>query len=219
MKKKGKIKTIIEAFTEKLPVNEDWYKERLEACLGCEFNSDNIDKKDLSFPQKTQIATLCSNSRMCTACGCCLDEKLSRKTETCGLKEKGLDPKWKALKAETSNTSNLDIEIKDKSAENIFIDTKTNKFIVELGEVSELVKEVKILISKEGGLKITKMKPACSCTVPKQEQLDEDTVYTVVKINTSSFSKGGSFNKGLTISYYQGRIVVKAVVDFKGIKK
>lgn len=202
MKAKGKIRTIAEAFKQVVPSEEPWFKEREEICNTCDYNSENQDYEKLDISQKLRINKICSKNRMCTACGCCLDEKIGMKTSVCGLVELGLTPKWEALKTETSSSKDLDIEIIDKTAEKIDIDIKGQFFIISLGNVPETVKEIKINLSKAGGLKVTEVKAGCSCTVPVQKQINDDTVGLHIKLNTSGFTKNTRFEKNITVQYY-----------------
>jgi len=54
---KQKIKNIAKAYTNSLPIGEDWYEDRLSKCVKCEFNSNNVTYNTLTAMQKVQKTT------------------------------------------------------------------------------------------------------------------------------------------------------------------
>ena len=219
MKKKSKLRTILQAFTSTIPVDEPWFQERLEACEGCEYNSDNKEESELSFTEKTKINLACSEGSMCTACGCCLHEKLGQKIEDCGLIKIGETPKWRALASETSSVKDLDLEILNKTAESVDIELSQKAFVLRVGDVSETVKHIELKVTREAGLKISSIKATCGCTVPNYEMIDDKSAKLNVKVDTSRFTKDQRFEKHVTISYWEGKGVQKGVIKVVGHKK
>ena len=65
----NKVKTIIRAklYSKYAMKNEEWYKDRLEACRKCELNS--INKKEKSIREKLLFFLNFLNP-FCTVCGC-----------------------------------------------------------------------------------------------------------------------------------------------------
>ena len=216
MKSKSKIRTIKDAFTSEIPTEETFFKERMKICEGCEFNSENMEPENISITQDIQIKNICKFKRMCTACGCCLDEKVGQKSETCGLKQKGQTPLWEALKADTSSANDLNVEILNKTAKTVQLDIKKQYFAVGLGEDLTGVLPIELLISREAGLRISSIKPGCQCTVSTQEQVSDTEVKISLKIDTSKFDKGVRFEKPVTVNYFKtangvGSVVIKLI--------
>jgi len=216
MKSKSKLRTIKDAFTSKIPTEENFFKERMKICEGCEFNSENVKPEDLSVTQNIQIKNICQFKRMCTACGCCLDEKVGQKNQACGLKEKGLEPKWEALSVETTSANDLNVEILNKTAKTVQLDIRKQYFAVGLGEDLTGVIPIELLISREAGLRINSIKPGCQCTVSEQEQVSDTEVKIYLKVNTANFNSGVRFEKPVTVNYFKtangvGSVVIKLI--------
>lgn len=220
MEKKSKLKTIYDAFTQEADVSQELYNERLEICNACEYNTANKASEDIGMADKLKMSTICKGSEVCTACGCCILVKIGQKTTECGLAEKGLTPKWNAVKIETSKDSDLNIEILDKSALTIDLESNTNIFEVNAGDVTSTVLEIKLEITRTKGLKISTIKPACQCTVPVSEQIDENTVRVVAKVNTTGFGRNARFSKSITVHYFvSGTGTRSAIIKLTGIKR
>jgi len=93
-------------------------------------------------------------------------------------------------------------------------------FVVELGDVTETVKEVELLITRKTGLNISSIKAGCSCTVPTQEKVDENTIKVIAKINTVGFTKDARFTKSLTVNYFVTSTGTRVgIIKLTGIKK
>ena len=75
-----KISKIAKAFLSETPTEESWYKQRLETCSSCEYNTDNIPEDQVTMADKLKMK-IPSCNRVCTACGCCIDQKASLKEE------------------------------------------------------------------------------------------------------------------------------------------
>lgn len=220
MKKKSKLKTIYQAFTEDIDTTTEMYQERLEICNSCEYLSENIEEEDIKTSQKLTRDTICQGSPVCTACGCCYLKKIGQKTETCGLNEINMIPKWNAVKVETSRDRELDIEILNKTAISVNLTPKGDAFIIELGEITDSVKEVELIISRKSELNISSIKAACSCTIPIQNKIDDNTVKITAKINTAGFIKDAKFTKSLNIYYFVSSAGTRTgIIKLTGLKK
>jgi len=71
---------IVDIIKLKLKNKEDlgqWYKDRLEVCNTCPFNSKNKERKNIL------LAWLSLNKDFCTVCGCTLVDKASGEFEEC----------------------------------------------------------------------------------------------------------------------------------------
>lgn len=220
MKKKSKLSTIFKAFTEDVDTSTEMYQERLATCNSCEYSTENVEETELRSTHRLTRDTICQGSPVCTACGCCILKKIGQKTETCGLVELKQEPKWNAVKVETSKDRELDVEFLNNSAESIKLTDRGDAFVVDMGIVTEKMKQVELVISRKTGLNISSIKPGCSCTVPTQEKIDENNVKIIAKINTAGFTKDARFTKNLTIYYFVSSAGTRTgTIKLTGIKK
>lgn len=243
MKNKAKWKTILDAFRNELPIDEEWFQDRLDQCNSCEFNSKNTPEEKLSVEDKVKIGTgVCDNKEHCTLCGCCVYRKASQKVESCALsdksysdkallkkgfnpattnaEEKGLISKWNSIAVETRANKELNISSESKSVEKIYLDASGKVYNVQLKETSEDLITFTLRVEMKGGLKISSVKPGCSCTVPVQKVIDSNTIDLEVKLSTKGFSKNAQFSRNITINYYiNDKAVNKAVVTLIGRKR
>ena len=235
MKSKSKLKTIADAFLKGdkgLPREEKWFQDRIEACDSCEFNSKNTPEEQLKVEDKVKIKTgVCTESEHCTLCGCCVYQKASEKGENCALlnykvkalAKKGLNntpenlnkeefnAKWKSIGVETRGTTDLNIYSTSDSVDTVSLDATGLTFDILLKDTNKSVIEFDLVVSKQGGLKISSVKPSCSCTVPEQNQLDENTVGLKIKLSTNGFSKDSKFSRIVKVTYYINQRSTKTV--------
>lgn len=68
----------------------DWYKERLNICSKCPYNSKYKEKKNFKY---WFWKTLSLSKDFCTICGCTIVDKASSELENCSSEPK----KWKSL--------------------------------------------------------------------------------------------------------------------------
>jgi hypothetical protein len=179
-----KVKTIVKAFKELLPVEEDWYKTRLEICKSCDKNTDNIADEDLSFLDKLKNTNLCTEGRSCTACGCCIDQKCSVKTEVCGMIKLGKSPKWTALAIDSVEA------VMEVISENYKLTKPNNEFLLDVGRVSDKVVEMQFRLFPGKGLEYKTSVASCGCTVPQISKNLDGSLDYVVKISTIGFKPG-----------------------------
>jgi hypothetical protein len=216
---KGKIdkaKTIFKAFTSDKPIEEKWYQDRLSTCETCEYNSFNMKDEDLTFTQKLMTKGLCSTKGQCTACGCCIYEKTSVKTETCGLKEIGKTPKWNALEVGSQN-NDIFLEVLEDTG---LVKNTGAEFLFDLGIVESIVGNSKFLIKGVDPITFLRYSVGCGCTHPKSiEQIDDRTLKLDVTISTLSFREGIN-EKTLTVEYKNKKgDIQKSVIRFRIIKQ
>lgn len=182
----GKIKNIIKAYTEPTP-EEEWYKERLDKCIGCEFNSENVDYNELSPAQKLQKKTKTAPKGFCILCSCPVDKKTSVKAEYCALKKIGKEPKWNSMEVEagfgfTVETFSEDLGVYKEKTENV----------VDLGEVVDRkVIEFKVAINYNSNrYHFDKTNVSCGCVIPNLEEATKGELIMDIKVNTTGFSEG-----------------------------
>ncbi|MCA9749977.1 MAG: hypothetical protein KC414_12785 [Romboutsia sp.] len=219
MEKVGKVKTIVKAFTEKSDINDEILEFRRSICGGCEFNSENVDTKKMSFIEQARKKVL-NGEPFCTACGCQINEKTSRGTEECGLAEKGLVPKWNRVKLET--VSKIEVDIINNSYKQVNIDLSVDKksFVIQYGEIeSNKIEEIELLIkAKEGKhLEMKYFTPSCgACTSSSYIKIDKNTYKVKLELNTAKlndvFSKNVYFAYNIGTQYRKNRIQLKGKI-------
>lgn len=221
MKKKGKLKTIVQAFTTENPVNEKWYQDRMKICAGCEYNSDNIKDTKEGFVDKVKAEAkdkICGGKPHCTACGCCIDKKAGEDTETCGLKEIGLEPKWYAFRLETSDSKDLNVINESPEIGQIDLDITGSFFKFNIGETSLNTVPINLILERTKGLTITKLKAACGCTAVKGDVLNNTQTRISLKLSTTKFGNNSRFEKNVTVSYKQQSITKSVIIKLIGKK-
>ena len=195
-----KARTIVKAFTSKLPEGESWYESRLEICNACEFNTKNTPKDKLSITDRIQINSgVCDNNNHCTACGCCVERKCSVKSETCGLEKIGKTPKWIALEQPSQLDDTITLENLTPEMGDIFWGER--EFIYDLGATSNPKLLMKFRVSKKDGLNVISQNAGCSCTVGHVIEVDENTVEFIVELSTLNFRSGEENKRSITITY------------------
>lgn len=207
MKKINKVKTIINAFTEKLPIGEPWYEERLSICSGCDYNTDNINSRGvLGFVKDLMGAS-------CTACGCFIAEKASRKEESCGLVDKGLTPKWKNLAVITADKDDWNIYNNNPEKATIDLSEDGTHYFLFYNDITDS-SNTNIELILEGNHDIKNIGVSCGCTVPSYIKMAEGLWKVNIKLNPKKVHKG-NFLKAVYIEYGNKKVVIK----LKGVKK
>lgn len=215
---KGKIekaKTIIKAFTSDLPVGEAWYEERVGICLDCDYNTINKEESELSFTEKIMTKNLCKTAGQCSACGCCIAEKASVRTESCGLKEINLTPKWRALDIPSYKG---DIHLETSSI-GVLIDSDSTGFIYDFGIVNTIVAKTEIKLKFDKKSEFKSHKVSCGCVFGIAKNLNDNVIVANVEISTLGFREGIN-EKTLYINYKQkGKDIDQIAIKFRIIKK
>lgn len=211
MEKINKTKTIINAFTEALPVGEPWYEQRKSICDSCEYNSkNNSSLKDI--PQKIAHVGI----PFCRACLCFIDRKCSRKEETCGLAEKGLEPKWKALAVLTVNKGDWNVYNNTPEKGSIDLSESGDAYIFDYGQVNTKSDTQVQLVLEGTSHDITAVQVGCgSCTVAVWNKIGEGMYEINVRLKMDKIDKG-NFRKNVYVSYGENK---KVAIGFKGINK
>lgn len=212
MKKTGLIKKagqIAKAFTSDAPDTE-WYTKRNAICDSCEWNSLNKSREDLSFSHKLVLDTVCG--KVCTACGCCTEEKTKIPDAICGLIEIGQTPKWGAVTAK-SVAKGVSVELLNPD---MHIVEGRHEFEVQLTTELDLVKADLIFSGRE----LISAVGSCSCMTTFVEQLEDNKYKVNVDISTVAFSKEATTTRKLLLNFNKGRSGVDLLtVNFKINKK
>lgn len=196
-----KAKDIGKAFVNPLPVGEDWYEKRIEICRTCPKNTNNVEDSKLSFVDKAKIKTgLCDNGNHCLACGCCIERKCSLKSEVCGLKELGEEPKWNALEVESKRDKRLKVENLSPGVCNLSMEN--GEYIVEFLESSDLKLSLSIKISRSNGLEVKSHQASCGCTLANMETVDKTSAIFNLDISTKKFKEGLN-TRNFSVTYFE----------------
>jgi hypothetical protein len=204
-----KAKTILKAYTEDIPVNEPWFQDRIKICESCEFNSDNVapEDKDLKYKLREKVSSICVKNRWCRACGCCIDEKASRKEVACGLTELKMAPKWPALEAESPTDRKLAVITDGQQPYTI---TEELGFIyLDFGKVASDVVDFDFNIFAPTSYEFVSAKPVCGCTAASIEDVDPNHKKFSMRISTVAFSKSIVTVKSMLVEYKQGSVTVR----------
>lgn len=183
---KQKIKNIAKAYTNALPVNEDWYIDRLSKCTSCEFNSNKVLYNSLTAMQKVQITTgICSDNGFCTICSCCVDRKASVKSEVCALAKSGKEPKWDTI--EVGGLINFTVE---NITKNYKLGFDENIYQIDFGKSEDTVIEFSFMINTNSSkYTYSHINTSCSCTSSNVVDLNGNKVFEM-KLSTKGFPKG-----------------------------
>lgn len=218
MIKKGK--AIVKAFTNELPVEESWYKARLEACSSCSLNSENV--VDKSFLQTLREGLdICPEVRYCTACKCCIDRKAAVKTEECGIRDKkGLENEkllWESI--ESQDQVNKGVSVTNLSSDKILLKYKENKYYFDAGETTDKVVDVKFQVFIPNTYKYTSAVAGCSCTVADVVVISENIVEFNVKVSTLNFRVDIQTEKNISLYFTQGNLQRVLNIKIQATKK
>lgn len=221
MDKKGKIKTIYDAFTTELPVEQSWYKERLEKCKTCDYNSSNVEKSQ-TIKDKVQHSAMdkvCGGKPFCTACSCCIERKAGQQTEDCGLVTIGIEPKWRALKIESKKRTDLNIQNLTPNEGYLELSIEQSFFIYNLGDVEKDVNTIELQLERVGGLDLVGVSTSCGCTTSDVTKIDSNITTVKIKLTTKGFHKDRRFEKTATVKYRVSNKILTTPVKIVGIKK
>lgn len=198
MSKLKKVKNIAKAYSNKDPVEESWYQDRLKICKECPLFSENIPEEDLKIKHKLTIKSLGS---VCTACGCPVRKKAGVKSEECGRVEIGKKPLWEAIE----QTSKLDKNLKFINLDHNNLSMKVGKRTVALSMTSnkdDKVADFYFLIERKNGFDYKRYSAGCGCTTSEPEKIDKNTYKFSIRVSLKNFkSHMEEYNKSMTIYY------------------
>lgn len=199
----NQIKRAIIAKTKDKSDMPDWYYKRREKCIGCEFNSGNVDK--LSFKDRLRISHNFGKDA-CLKCTCGIEDKCSDPQETCP------ENFWKA----ESEIPNTHLHIVTETNKAIFsFNKKLNKYILDYGEIPYQFDSNVDLIILNKEIENIKVATSCGCTTANPEQVSEGTKINI-KYDTL---RVGEFEKTIRISYNQDEKRKQTTINIRGIVK
>lgn len=204
---KNKLNRIVKGFIGDKPVEEGWFQARLEACGTCEYNTENMEQVSIVDSLKMKIPTC---SRVCTACGCCIDQKASVKEEVCGLVELGKDPKWTAIATSSQSSSGIKV-----TADSRFELTDVSTGVAIRLETSDKVVKVPLQISAPFDFEVIDVRPTCGCTAETTKKLKNNLYDLTLSVSTLKFKRGVESTKTVSIKYQKGSNVLSMSLYLK----
>lgn len=204
MKQQNKLITILKAFTGKVDVTEEQWKERLTECTGCEYLSTNTPDKNLSLVEKVRKNGF-PYKPFCTLCGCNVDEKTSQATEECAAGKKGEPLRWNRLRLEPTEATKFNILNKSPQYVNLGFTNNKKGYQIDFGEVERSFEEkisFDIYVDKAKKIDIHTFKPSCgSCTSATHKRISDDAYACEMVLKIANVGKGNSFVKAININY------------------
>lgn len=228
----AEISKIVKAFKEPLPVQEQWYQNRINACLSCEYNTKNMDADQVPFLEKLKINPSVGKIKIkplcpagsCLFCGCCVDRKSATKSESCAIKKVLEDknyaeykimladdavPKWESAEVSFATDAKITCFSEDDT---VILSRDSRHFVVEFKEFKPLV-ETTFRVVRTPSFDFKSFSVACGCTVPEATIIDSKTVEFRVRISTQGFREGIN-DKIMSIHYYKNNVVNTIPVKF-----
>lgn len=222
MKKILEYEVIYNAFMDTilgdLPRNEadypEWYKDRLEKCAGCKYNTKNIPSNIL--PTSLWLSKKFGKAR-CSICTCFIKQKAWSKTEQCAMGETNTRPEWMTLghmrqdERESSLWNRLElITMKEDlfnliSEENPKYNTDLTSdgsgFSIDFGEIQKGTDlNFSFILESKEPIVLESTKNSCSCTVPNVKIINENRIEFTISIKSGKFGTG-EFTKDTLVGY------------------
>ena len=222
MKKIYEAEVIYNAFMDtlmaKLPKNKkdypDWYRERLEKCGNCKYNTKNIPKKYL--PIDMYIPEMLGKHR-CSICTCFLKQKCWSKTEMCAIGETEArpsylpegyitqggpeTPRWNRIELLTLRSDMFNIRGIDPNYMNVDLTKEGDAFLFQLMPL-DIGNDVHFdfILETKDPIFIWETNATCGCTATALDYIDEHNIKVHVDINTKGFG-AGAFSKRFRFKY------------------
>lgn len=222
MKKITEVEVIYNAFSDtlmrKLPSREkdypDWYRERLEKCNECKYNTKNIPNKYL--PISLYVSKMLGKHR-CSICTCFLKQKCWSKTEMCAMGETesrpkylpegyisqgySEEPRWNRLELITMRADEFNLTDLDSKKYNADLTSDGSGFVFNLLPINEGENvDFEFTLETRHSMFIRTVNASCKCTVPDLSYIDNNHIRVKVHINTEGLGSG-SFVKYFKFGY------------------
>ena len=194
-----------------LPVEQEWYQNRLKICGTCPYNSENVSQENKTLGQKLReladdAINLCPQKRYCKACGCCIDQKAALKEMSCGLSEIGEKPLWDALEVEDPKDSRFVLSVDPSKGGKIT--QELGRLIIDFGDVSEEVIDFSFGVFAPKPLKYVATIGTCGCTVAETEVIDGNNIKVSGRVSTKNFLQDSITTKSVQVEYDKQRYMV-----------
>lgn len=198
-----KAKNILGSMVNKLPEDEQYFKDRKAICDTCEYNSKNVDPSTLTGIAKLRYegyAPKYLTKDFCTACTCPIENKCSVKYEDCGLTKIGKKPKWIAIAKYMGSDGSFTIENITTEMGTVGIDLKGFVYNIEKNESHGPKISFSFKIIRDKSVKFYRLEASCGCTVPNYIMPDDRTVVIDVDFSTNGLT-AGLHRKSITFFY------------------
>lgn len=223
MKKISELENIYNAFKDTalgtLPKKKsdwpDWYKDRMESCEKCKYNTKNIPRQFI--PTGRLYFSKLVGKYCCAICGCYIPQKAWVKNEQCSIGETDERPEWLPEgymmndRMESSRWNRMELVTVREDEFNI-ISTDPKKYNIDLNP-DGTVFEVRLAPTKYGDstdfsfiveckheIEIRGVTAGCQCTVPSIDFVDPKHIKVSVHVTTERWGVGFA-DKPLTIRY------------------
>lgn len=206
--------TILGKLPRKKENYPDWFKDRLEKCDGCKYNTKNIPNSML--PTDLYISKMLGKPR-CSICTCFIKQKAWSKTEQCAMGETKKRPDWITYgqmnkdNREEALWNRMELITLDKDLFNLISDDheKYNTdlsedkagFDINLGNIPRgSDADFTFTLESRKPIQLRATHASCSCTVPKVQHLDDKHIRFNIHITCGKFGKG-EFDRTMTVDY------------------
>lgn len=205
------IKAWFDSLTGGIPKNPsmypEWYKQRLDICGACEFNTLNMTKEQLSEAGMLKTAFGDKKAR-CSLCGCFVREKAWVRTEKCSLGEdsysrEGYYSRWNEVDDPSNGSKEFDVQ--SLMPELFSVGTRNDGYDYELSfnnpiKVGEEM-EIKFTLNSRKPIEIGSPQLSCGCL--KQIGFDvKDRKNAVCRLTVSTKDfPSGRFVRSVLVRY------------------
>lgn len=194
------IKRAIKAKLKSKSNMPDWYYNRLEKCLGCEYNSGNSEK--LTFKDRIRVAHNFGKDA-CLKCTCGIEDKCSDKEEEC---PEGFWDKEKGLPLDT-----LKVYSESKKAK-LFFDIHNKRYVVDYSIIPYKFESSFLMIIEDKNIENLSVTTSCGCTTANprysKKGIELSISYDTLRV--------GEFNKRITLNYIKDKKPSRTIIIIKG---
>lgn len=215
---------IYEAYTKDKPVDEEWYKDRMNKCHNCPSNSINVFEKTFGQKVRESVGSVVKklSEPYCTLCSCPIANKCSVKAVSCPASP----PLWTSLEASVYPQSNepkiYKVLQSPESITSIGISDEMGRTVLELGDHLHGPVEFTFEVRPPKGFVYSNHHATCGCTVAESSPLEDGGVKISSKLSLAAFEVGVKQRKTIQINFINEEnrehnlpisIQVKKIVD------
>lgn len=185
----------------------EWYKQRLDICGSCEFNTLNMTKDQLDKAGVLKTALGDKRGR-CSLCGCFIKEKAWVRSEKCSLgeeayKKEGYYMRWDEVDEPSNGSKEFNVE--SLNPELFTVGTRNEGFDYELNFVKPIKvgteMELKFTLNSKKPIEIGSPQLSCGCL--KHIGFDvKDRRNTICRLTVSTKDfPSGQFVRSILVRY------------------
>lgn len=209
----------MDTLLKKLPKKEsdypDWYKERLEKCASCKYNTKNIPNR--LIPTGGLYFSKLMGKNRCSICTCFIKQKAWSKTEECAMGETDARPswlpegyinsdneeysKWNRMELITMRSDEFNLISTDREKYNMDISEDGSMFVIDIVPVEEGNDvSLSFILSSRHDILVKSIQSTCGCTNVTINKIDARNNEIGLNINTKGFGIG-PFMKKIKVTY------------------